>query len=41
MNGTETEVKVTTPDADHAEMNANDYLAKLAEIRETMIDRAE
>lgn len=41
MNGTETEVKVPTPDAEHAEMNANDYLAKLAEIRDTMIDRAE
>ena len=41
MNGNETDAKVTTPDADHAEMNANDYLAKLAEIRETMIDRAE
>ena len=41
MNGNETDAKVTKPDAESAELNANDYLAKLTEIRETMIDRAE
>lgn len=41
MNGNETDAKVTTPDGESAELNANDYLAKLTEIRETMIDRAE
>lgn len=41
MNGNETDAKVTTPDVESAELNANDYIAKLTEIRETMIDRAE
>lgn len=41
MNGNETEVNATTPGAESAELNANDYLAQLTEIRQTMIDRAE
>lgn len=41
MNGNETEVSATAPGAESTEMNANEYLAQLAEIRNTMIARAE